>query len=131
MMCERCQIPATTIRDHIKEHTNEAVAHTEINRGFCFTCGSVFKPVNSNFLLTVHNAINPHGDGYTILEAGDTFSSLWVMLPIYRAIFETGPNKATLKILVRRTPPFEPLKEKTKFEVIYQEEVLPVIAFAE
>lgn len=131
MFCERCQTPATTIKDYIKEETNGAIAHTEICRGFCFTCGSVFKPINANFLLTIHNAVNQQGDGYTILEAGDTFSSLWVLLPVYRAMARTGSNKAVLKILVRRTPALEPVKEKTKYEVLYQEEVNPVIAVAE
>jgi hypothetical protein len=128
MQCERCNIPATTITDRIIENTNGVEANTQVIRGFCFSCGAVFRPINTNFLLTVHDLSSVNTAAFSILEGGDTFSEMWVLLPLYRGIFSVGEGKYVLKILSRKTNPLEAVREKTKYETLHQEVVEKIIA---
>lgn len=127
MFCERCQIPVASIKDKIKEETNGAIAYTEVVRGFCFGCGAVFRPVNANFLLTIHNLSRRDANTFSVLESGDTFSEMWTLLPLYRDLMKAGGDVYSLRILSRKSEALEAAKEKVKYDILYQEQLEKIL----
>lgn len=93
------------IQTSIQEHLADVISVTNVDRGFCTNCGLVFKPETKAFIMSVHNVTGNEYRGYSVLEVGDTFSQLWLLLPVYRELFSNIPGTYIFKI---SESPFKP-----------------------
>lgn len=90
MNCSKCDKTVTIIESLLEEEVNNATSTSKVRRGFCFHCGTVFRPNIKKFTLTIHRRLAGGGLGsFCLLESGDTFSEMWVLVPTYRELFRS------------------------------------------
>lgn len=122
MLCEKCNEPVLETEGFVHEDVNEAEATTSIKRYFCLKCGTLYKPTHSTYMLVIHRMDGLNPENYAVLEKGDTFSQVWVTLPLYRTLFQSVKGEFIIRILSKTID--EPLKKKLKYEEVYEEVVV-------
>lgn len=124
MICLKCGNGITLNVSNIKEEINGVESQIRVKRGFCFNCGTLYRNNIKNFTLTVHKRNSTQLDSFSLLESGDTFSEVWVLVETYREIFRTDSkdNRYLLRIsTLKEEYKDENDKPRGKYIPIYEE----------
>lgn len=124
MICLKCGGNVTLNTSNIVEKINGAESQIQLSRGFCFTCGALYRNNIKKFTLTVHKRNDSQLDAFSLLESGDTFSEMWVLVETYREIFRTDSkhNRYLLRIsTLKEEYKDEQNKPRGKYIPIYEE----------
>lgn len=118
--CHRCGFHVVWNKTIIDEKVDDSDITTIVERGFCPSCGLIYFPQKPNYSLL---GIDITTEKSFVLANGDTFNSVYSLLPVFKGIFECFGREMKLQI-IGKDANYKDNKDKV-LTVLYEESLNP------
>ena len=118
-VCAKCKAKIIWNKAFIEERNKDINIKTAIERGFCPQCGFIYLPPSPNYVLI---AIREDTNQSFTFANGDTFNSVFHLVPVFRGILNALDTRVRLRIIGKS----EEMSNKTDnaFQVLYEEQIV-------